>query len=160
MDLSSVNLKKYTTWELQVKFYLGQNEDCIPEESTSDSSERLLKRGRGKGQYVCDFGEGGIQTMEYIFFQKVSTSFMKISVSHEEQSSPWRILVLFQIWGDIRTGLIKSAPENIKLSEVLSCQFPPPPLQEQSASLLLSTLDSFCRSAEGQQLQQHGSQSL
>ena len=36
-------------WELQVKFYLGRNEDCSPGDSVSDSSEKLLwggKRGR------------------------------------------------------------------------------------------------------------------
>ena len=30
---------------LEVKLYLGQNEDCSPGGSTSDSSERLLQRG-------------------------------------------------------------------------------------------------------------------
>ena len=39
--------KRCTTWEFQVKFYLGQNEDCSPVDSTSDSSEELLRRGRG-----------------------------------------------------------------------------------------------------------------
>ena len=33
---------------MQVKFYLGQNEDCSPEDSTSDSSERPLQRGTGQ----------------------------------------------------------------------------------------------------------------
>ena len=31
----------------QIKFYLGQNEDCSLGDSTSDSSERLLWRGSG-----------------------------------------------------------------------------------------------------------------
>ena len=35
--------KRCTTWELQVKFYLGQNEDCSPGGGISDSSERLLQ---------------------------------------------------------------------------------------------------------------------
>ena len=38
--------------ELQVKFYLVQNEDCSLRDSTSDSSERLLQRGVGGGQYI------------------------------------------------------------------------------------------------------------
>ena len=33
-------------WELQVKFYLGQNEECSLEDSLSDSSERLLQSSR------------------------------------------------------------------------------------------------------------------
>ena len=40
--------------KLQVKFYLGQNEDCNPGDRTTDSSKNLLQRG----QYICDFGEG------------------------------------------------------------------------------------------------------
>ena len=35
--------------ELQVKFYLGQNEDCSLRDSTSDSS---LQREVGEGQYI------------------------------------------------------------------------------------------------------------
>ena len=35
-----------------------QKEDCSPGDSTSDSSEKLLQRGKGEGQYACDFGEG------------------------------------------------------------------------------------------------------
>ena len=34
-----------TTWELWVKFYLGQNEDCTPRGSISESSRRLLQSG-------------------------------------------------------------------------------------------------------------------
>ena len=39
--------KRCTTWELWVKFYLGQNKDDSPGDSTSVSSERLLQRGSG-----------------------------------------------------------------------------------------------------------------
>ena len=42
--IMSIDLKKCTTRELRVKFYLGQNEACSPGDSTSDSSERLLQR--------------------------------------------------------------------------------------------------------------------
>ena len=73
-----LTLKKCTTWELRVKFCLGQNEDCSPRDSTSDSSEKLLQRGSGEGQYVWDFGEGEVHTIKHIFSQKVSTSFMKL----------------------------------------------------------------------------------
>lgn len=37
---------------LQIKFYLGQNEDCRLGNSTSESSEELLQRGSGEDQYV------------------------------------------------------------------------------------------------------------
>ena len=69
---------KCTTQELQAEFYLGHKEDCSLEDSTSDSSEKLLQRGREKDQYICDFGEGGIRALRHIFSQKVSTSLMKL----------------------------------------------------------------------------------
>ena len=54
-------------------FYLGQNEDCSLGDSISDSSEKLL-RGRREGQHICDFGEGGVHAIRYIFLGKVSAS--------------------------------------------------------------------------------------
>ena len=52
-----------------------------PRESISDSSEKLLQRGRGEGQYICDFSEGGVRAIKHTFLQKVAAS-------HEEQMSP------------------------------------------------------------------------
>ena len=49
----------------------------------------------GEGQYRCDFGEGGAHAIKLIFFAEGSASLMKVSASHQEQTSPWRILVLF-----------------------------------------------------------------
>ena len=66
---------------VRVKFYLGQKKDCSLGDSTSDGSEKLLQRGRGDGQYICDFGEGGVQAIRCIYFlQKIS--------SCQEQTSP------------------------------------------------------------------------
>ena len=65
-------------------FYLGQSEDCGPGNSTSDSSEKLLQKGRGECLYICDFGKGGIHAIKHIFFQK-------LYASHKEQVSPRRI---------------------------------------------------------------------
>ena len=50
IDLSTKS--RCTTWELWVKFYLGQNEDCRPGGSTSDSSENCSKLAVGEGQYI------------------------------------------------------------------------------------------------------------
>ena len=55
---------------MQVKLYLGQNEDCSLGDSTSDSSEKLLQRGRGKVN-IYDFGEGGVQCNQARIFAKV-----------------------------------------------------------------------------------------
>ena len=51
-------------------FYLGQNEDHSLGDSTSDSSEKLLQRGRGESQYICDFDEGGVHVVDqaHVFF--------------------------------------------------------------------------------------------
>ena len=64
-------------WDLQVMLYLGQNEDYSPVNSTSDNSEKLLHRGRGEDQQICDFGEGTVHAIKHFFFfffflQKVS----------------------------------------------------------------------------------------
>ena len=76
-----------------------QNEDYGPGDNISASSEKLLQRGR-----------------------EVSAS-RKATASRKHQSSPWRVLVLFYIWGDTRIGLLKSAPEGIKLSKDMFWQF-------------------------------------
>ena len=74
-------------WELQVKFYWGQNKGYSSGDSISDSSEILLQRGKREGMYVILVKGEYMQSSTY-FLQKVSAS-------HEEQSWPWRILVLF-----------------------------------------------------------------
>jgi len=50
-----------------VKLYLGQREGYSPGNSISDSSEELLQRGKGEGQYICDFGEGGYGAVKHTF---------------------------------------------------------------------------------------------
>lgn len=56
MSLVSVDLKKCTMWKLLVNFYLGQDEDYTVGDSTL---EKLFQRGRGEGEYICDFGKEG-----------------------------------------------------------------------------------------------------
>ena len=43
--------KNFTVWGLQVKFYLGENEDYSPGENISDSSEKLLQ-GKQRSQDI------------------------------------------------------------------------------------------------------------
>ena len=58
--------KKGTKLELRVQLYLGQNEDCNPGDSTLDSSEKLLRRGRGKVSiYVIFMKEEYMQSSTY-----------------------------------------------------------------------------------------------
>ena len=42
----------------------------------------------GNVSYVCDFGEGGGTCKQAHILQKVATSFVKVTDSHEEQMSP------------------------------------------------------------------------
>ena len=63
-----------------VKFYLGRNEDCSPEDSVSDSSEKLLQRSsEGRSIYkVLVNGE----------FNTIKHSFYRFFVSPENLMSP------------------------------------------------------------------------
>ena len=73
-------------WELQVKFYLGQNEECSLEDSLSDNSERLLQSSSG-GRSIKVLVKGEFSTMKHSFYKRYF-------VSHEDLMSPWRDLVL------------------------------------------------------------------
>ena len=84
ITLTCVNLKKWTISELQVKFYLGQNEDCSPGDSTSDSSEKLLLRGNI-----------GIVILVKRGYMQACTYFLsEIFFLSEEWLLPWKILEL------------------------------------------------------------------
>lgn len=45
----NVDFKKCTRWELQLKFYLGQNEEHSLEDSISANSEELFQSSSGEG---------------------------------------------------------------------------------------------------------------
>ena len=66
------------TYNLRVKFYLGKNEDYSSGGIISDSCEILLQRGRGKSQYICDFGEGGGTCSQAHILQKAAARLMKL----------------------------------------------------------------------------------
>ena len=50
--------KRSTPWELWVKFYWGQNEDCNLGDSTSESSDKLFQRDGVGGQYMWFWWRG------------------------------------------------------------------------------------------------------
>ena len=85
ITLTCVNLKKWTTSELQVKLYLGQNEDWSPGNTTSDSSEKFLLRGR-IGMIVILVKRGYMQSCTYFLSESFCLS--------EEWLLPWKILEL------------------------------------------------------------------
>ena len=80
---------------MRVKFYLGQNKDYSWGGSISDSSEILLQRGRGVCWYICDYNEGGGTCHHAHILWEISAGLVKATASHEEQTSPGGILVLF-----------------------------------------------------------------
>ena len=76
LTLKSLQLlteKKYTTWELQVKFSLGQNEDCRPGGSTSYSTDRLLQRGSGGRSIYKILVKGEFDTIKHSFYKRFFT---------------------------------------------------------------------------------------
>ena len=44
-------------WKLLIKLYVGQNEDCSPRYSASDSYEKLLQRGEQWGMVGDGVGQ-------------------------------------------------------------------------------------------------------
>ena len=103
--------KKYTVWELWTKFYLGQNEDYSLGNSISGLRNCSKDAVRKVSLYVI-LGKGAYIQSSICFSSKVSTGLVKV-IANQKQMSPWLIVVLSQIWGDARIGLINSSPENI-----------------------------------------------
>lgn len=56
---------------VQVRFCLGQNEDCCSRDSSSASSEKLFQSGSGGKVNVYDFGEGRVQCNQALTLQEV-----------------------------------------------------------------------------------------
>ena len=47
---------------------------CSMGDNISEGSEKLLQRGRGEGQDIGNFGEGGVHAINHIFLQKIPGS--------------------------------------------------------------------------------------
>ena len=74
-------LKRYTT-------LFGQNEDCSLEDSTSDSSEKLLQRGSGERSICKILVKRQFSAIKCLLYKRFSASL-------ETPMSPWGDLVLF-----------------------------------------------------------------
>lgn len=77
--MQNCQLKKCSTCELKVKFYLGQNKGCGPGGSPSGSSDCSNEAARGETK-LHDFGEGGVLCDQAHIFEE---SF----ADHKEQVS-------------------------------------------------------------------------
>ena len=73
----------------ELGFIGGQNEDYSLEHSISNGSEKLLQRRSREDQYIHEILVSGEYMQSSIYF------FWQVTASHEEQMSPWRILMLF-----------------------------------------------------------------
>ena len=75
-------LKKDSLCEsCELSFIWRQNDHCGQRNSTSDNSEKLLQRGRGREVNICDFGEGEVHAIKHL-------SYKSFSASHEELMPP------------------------------------------------------------------------
>ena len=94
--ISDVDLRKCRMWELWVKLYSGQNEvDSPGEQHLKELWETGPERQWGKVSIDVILVKGEYMQSSMYFLQEVI-------VSRKEQWSPWRILVLFYMWGDAR----------------------------------------------------------
>ena len=59
---------------VEVKFYLGQDEDCSPGGSISDSSERLLQSGSGGESVYKVLGKGEFNAMKHSVYPRLFVS--------------------------------------------------------------------------------------
>ena len=130
-DLAAADLsteKWCTTWELQVKFYWGQNKNCSLGDSTSDSLERLLQRDSGVRSIYKVLVKGMFNVIKFLLYKR-------FSASQEELMPPWRDLVLSRY--EEMQGL-GSWSQFLKISTCLKTCFPSFP---GAQSALLSILD-------------------
>ena len=109
--------KRCKTWEFGVKFYLGQNEDCSPGGSVSDSCERRLQSSSGGRSLYKVLVKGEFNIMKHSVYKR----FFVVS---KNLMSGRRNLVPLYIWGDARMEIIKSVPKNVQPSEDLSHRLP------------------------------------
>ena len=74
-ELGSERLRLVTAFcDVNVK-WIGHYPESYPGDSLSDcsdSSEKLLQRGREEGQYTCEFGEGGVHAIKHMFLRSIS----------------------------------------------------------------------------------------
>ena len=81
LQVSTKKDAQQESWELS--FIWGQNEDCSPGDSTSDSSEKLLQRGCGGRSMHMILVKGAFHAIQHFTYKRCSAS-------HEELMSPMK----------------------------------------------------------------------
>ena len=146
-----IKKKKSTMWKLQVKFYLGQNEDCSPGDTLQIALRNCSKEAGGGSAYMWFWWRGN--TCKHTNFPRRFLLFSWSFASHEKQASLWKILVLF-----LGMGRYKNWAHKIGLWKYWTIWRPVPPvfLSEHRVSRFCSTHSELLSGViEGQQLQQH-----
>ena len=75
-----LTLKNVQCESCELSFIWAKMRIAIWETAPQIAVRNCPKEAGGKGQYICDFGEGRIHAMKAIFFQKFSTSLMNPSL--------------------------------------------------------------------------------
>ena len=119
----------------ELSFILGKMKWQYPEDSTQAALRNCSKEVMGRSVYLWFWWKGIYAIKQFFFFFFLQ----KVSCSHQEQLSPWKILVFFYIWRDIRIGLIKLTPEITDHLRICSVSF------SQSTEYLISALLPWTR---------------
>ena len=71
-------------WELWVKFYLYQNEDCSLGDSTSNSSEKF-QRGNGEKSIYMILMKREFSVIKHLLYQRFSASYKGLMSSWRDE---------------------------------------------------------------------------
>ena len=100
-SLALGKLKRNVTWKkmhnrrLANCFIGGKIRTAARETAPQVALRNCSEEAARKDRIYLDFGYERVHAIKLIFFQELSASWMKLSTSHEEQLSTWRILVVF-----------------------------------------------------------------
>ena len=78
----------------ELSFMWGKMRTTAREAALQIALRNCSKEVGGKVN-IYVIGEGGVHAIKHTFLQKVAASLVKVTASHKEQMSPWKILVLF-----------------------------------------------------------------
>ena len=86
--LVQLSLKNAQHENCELHFIWGKMKTLAQETAFQIALRNCSQEVRGKGQYICDFGKGGVHEIKHVYLKKVSASLLEVIASHEEQMSP------------------------------------------------------------------------
>ena len=132
-------------------FIWGKMRTVAPKTESQIALGNCSKQVEGKVN-ICDFAEGQFHAIKH-----VSIGFLLVMMSWRDELSPWRDLLLFYIWGDLRIWAHKISSWKYLTIQTCLTSFP-----GAQSGRHISVLNPELPSGhdKGQQLQQHRIQSL